>query len=156
VGKASNSMAKYPTIVVFWRSLHPFASSYFFLNRYCWSVERGEQNESGSALFTQAALGVDSSGNNLNGSILSGGPTYSTDVGVTQIPLTGQVNNFSMNFGGSDAASFAYAFPFDTLSNATLELWLKPNAGDWSSSGELQHRGIRTDSTSIGAVTNFA
>jgi hypothetical protein len=37
-----------------------------------------------------------------------------------------------MNFGTSDAASFAYAFPFDTLSNATLELWLNPNAvPDW-------------------------
>jgi hypothetical protein len=73
---------------------------------------------------------IDSSGNNLNGSIFSGAPTYSTDVGVTQIPQTGQVNKFSMNFDGSSAASFAYPFPLDTPNDATLELWLKPNADE--------------------------
>jgi len=32
-----------------------------------------------------------------------------------------------MNFSFSDAATFGYAFPLQTLTNATLELWSNPN-----------------------------
>jgi hypothetical protein len=70
---------------------------------------------------------IDSSGNNLNGTILSGGPAYNASVPVTEIPQTGQVNQLSMNFGFNDAANFGYEFPFQTLTNATLELWVNPN-----------------------------
>ncbi len=70
---------------------------------------------------------TDSSGNNLDGTILFGGPIYSPNVPVMQIPQTGQVDSFSMSFGFGDAASFDYEFPFQTLTNATLELWLNPN-----------------------------
>src|SRR5947208_11711631 len=63
---------------------------------------------------------VDSSGNNRDGSLFSGFPTYSANVPVAQIPQTGETNNFSMNFGGPDVVSFAYAFPFQTLTNATM------------------------------------
>jgi hypothetical protein len=57
---------------------------------------------------------VDSSGNNLNGSLLSGNPTYSSNV-----PVGG--GNFSLQLGTNDSLSFGYAFPFQTLTNATLQ-----------------------------------
>src|SRR5262249_22103485 len=62
---------------------------------------------------------VDSSGNNLNGSILAGTPTYSSNV-----PVGG--GNFSLQLGTSDALSFNYAFPFQTLTDAKLEFWVNP------------------------------
>jgi hypothetical protein len=61
----------------------------------------------------------DSSGNGLNGSTLSGAPTYSSNT-----PVGG--GNFSLQLGVSDSASFTYAFPFQTLKDATLQFWVNP------------------------------
>ena len=76
---------------------------------------------------------VDSSGNNLNGSIFSGSPTYNASIAVTQLAVTGQVNNFSLNLVSPDSASFNYPFPFQLLNNATLEFWINPSpsSGAW-------------------------
>jgi hypothetical protein len=63
---------------------------------------------------------VDSSGNGLNGSVLSGAPTYSSNV-----PLGG--GSFSLALNSSDSASFNYAFPFQTLTDATLQFWAYPD-----------------------------
>jgi hypothetical protein len=80
----------------------------------------------------QATSIVDSSGNLLNGSILGAAPVYVTGVDITEVPQTRQANNFSMSFGVGQAASFAYAFPFNTLKDATLELWINPGTnGMW-------------------------
>ena len=64
---------------------------------------------------TAATSIVDSSGSDRNGTILAGFPTYNSNVPLAEIPIIGQVDNFSMNFGMGAAASFAYAFPFQTL-----------------------------------------
>lgn len=71
---------------------------------------------------------TDSSGNALDGAILAGFPTYAADVPNAQVPQTGATNNFSINYNGGDAVRFAYSFPFQTLANATMEFWFKPNA----------------------------
>jgi hypothetical protein len=65
---------------------------------------------------------VDSSGNGLNGTIFTGSPTYSAN-----IPPGG--GSFSGNFSNNDAAAFAYTFPFNTQTNATLQFWInRPSA----------------------------
>ena len=69
---------------------------------------------------------VNSSGHNLNGTILSGAPTFNSATPVSQIPLTGQTDTLSMQFGVADAASFSYPFPLQTLTNATVEVWVYP------------------------------
>ena len=69
---------------------------------------------------------VDSSGHNLNGAILSGAPTYNSAIPVSQIPLTGQTDTLSMHFGVGDAANFSFPFPFQTLTDATFEVWVNP------------------------------
>jgi hypothetical protein len=71
---------------------------------------------------------LDSSPNNLNGTIFGTAPTYNSGVDVTHVPQTGRVNNFSMTFNPAQAARFAYPFPFHTFSSATLEFWI--NATD--------------------------
>jgi hypothetical protein len=78
---------------------------------------------------------VDSSGNGLNGTILTGSPTFSSNV-----PPGG--GSFSGNFGSNDAAAFAYTFPFNTQTNATLQFWVNPgfstgHEGDifWTTTG---------------------
>src|SRR5215469_16447967 len=70
---------------------------------------------------------LDSTTAHRNGTILTGGPKYSWGVPVTQVPSTDQIDKFSMSFGTGDAARFAYEFPFQTLTNATLEFWVDPN-----------------------------
>ena len=78
---------------------------------------------------------VDSSGNGLNGTILTGSPTFSSNG-----PPGG--GSFSGNFGSNDAAAFAYTFPFNTQTNATLQFWVNPgfstgHEGDifWTTTG---------------------
>ena len=71
---------------------------------------------------------VDSSGNGLHGTVI-GGPAYRTDKFGSTVPKTGAANSFSMNFSSSAAASFDYAFPFNTQTNATVEFWINPEVG---------------------------
>lgn len=64
---------------------------------------------------------VDSSGNNLNGSILTGAPTYNSTA-----PLGGGPHSISLSTGSSMV--FNYAFPFNVLTNATLQFWINPSS----------------------------
>ncbi len=61
----------------------------------------------------------DSSGNNNNGSVLSGSPSFSSSH-----PSGG--NSTSLQLGSSDSVIFGYEFPFQTLTNATLQFWVNP------------------------------
>ena len=69
---------------------------------------------------------VDSGTGRHNGTILAGSPTFSSQVPVPIIPHTGKTDNFSLQFATGDAASFAFEFPFQTLTAATLEFWVNP------------------------------
>jgi hypothetical protein len=83
--------------------------------------------ESGTAGQVAARI-VDSSPNHLNGSVLAGAPTYSAMVPVGTIPQTHRSNSLSIRFGAKDALKFAYAFPFETQPDATLEFWVNPTS----------------------------
>jgi hypothetical protein len=61
-----------------------------------------------------------------NGSVLAGSPTFSSSVPSATIPQTGQTDTKSVVLGGSDAISVGSPFPFDTLTNATLEFYVNP------------------------------
>jgi hypothetical protein len=91
-----------------------------------------ETGPSGAAITSV----VDSSGNGLNGTIFTGSPTFSSNV-----PPGG--GSFSGNFGSNDASAFAYAFPFNTQTNATLQFWANPS----SIGQESDLFWTRTDST---------
>jgi len=83
--------------------------------------------ETGPAGATASSI-VDSSGNGNTGTIFAGAPKYNSSVPVNPIPATGAANLFSLSLGTADAASFAYAFPFNSLANVTLEFWVRPTA----------------------------
>jgi hypothetical protein len=68
----------------------------------------------------------DSGANNQPASILAGSPAFSANVPSATVPQTGAPNNASLSFATSDSLALNYAFPFDTLTNATLEFYLKP------------------------------
>jgi hypothetical protein len=70
---------------------------------------------------------VDSSPSRLNGTILTGGPKFSATVPVSIVPATDASDKFSLSLGVGDSGKFSYKFPFQTLVNATLELWVKSN-----------------------------
>jgi hypothetical protein len=98
--------------------------------------------ESGPAGATGMTI-VDSSGNNNDGTIFAGSAVYSSNVPVALIPQTGQANTMSLDLTTGDAAFFNYEFPFQTLTNATVELWINPStaspSGDydffWTTTG---------------------
>jgi hypothetical protein len=85
---------------------------------------RFEDGPSGSV----ASSITDSSGNGNTGAVLSGGPRYNSSVPISPIPQTGAPDLLSLSFGTGDSAAFNYAFPFDTLTNATLEFWVDPTS----------------------------
>ena len=60
--------------------------------------------------------------------LFAGSPGFSSSVPVSTIPQTGQTDTMSLSLGTGDALSFSYAFPFDTLTNATLEFYVKPTS----------------------------
>ena len=66
----------------------------------------------------------DSTGNKPNGSVFSSSTPNAT------IPLTGAPNKSSVTLSRNDSIAFNYAFPFDSLTNATLEFYVKPAAKD--------------------------
>ncbi len=70
---------------------------------------------------------IDSSPSDLDGTILTGGPKFNTTVPVSIVPATDARDKFSLSLGSGDAAQFSYEFPFQTLANATLELWVNPS-----------------------------
>jgi hypothetical protein len=43
-----------------------------------------------------------------------------------QVPQTGQADTLSLSFDFQTTILFGYEFPFQTLTNATLELWINP------------------------------
>lgn len=69
---------------------------------------------------------IDSTLAHRNGTILAGGPKYSWGTPVTMVPKIDKLDHFSMSCGTGDAARFGYKFPFQTLTNATLEFWAFP------------------------------
>jgi Concanavalin A-like lectin/glucanases superfamily len=74
---------------------------------------------------------VDSSGNGNNGAPFGSDPQYNSSVPFAQVPQTGQTDTSSAAFvdnlgGGTVSAVFGYEFPFNTKTNATLELWFDP------------------------------
>jgi len=70
----------------------------------------------------------DSTGNaSQNGTMSSGSASYSSTVPGATVPQTGQSNTQSISLGASNYPLFNYAFPFDTLANATLEFWVNPS-----------------------------
>src|SRR5579863_4257700 len=88
--------------------------------------------ETGPAGATATSI-IDSTLGHHNGAILTGGPKYSSAVPVTTVPSTDKVDRFSMSFATGDSASFAYEFPFQTLTDATLEFWVEPNLSNHES-----------------------
>lgn len=77
---------------------------------------------------------TDSGPNNLTGAVLSGAtaPTYDASVGTHALASVRAANNLSAKFNSpTDALAFNYAFPFNTLTNATIEFWFKPTNSFW-------------------------
>jgi hypothetical protein len=115
--------------------------------------------ESGPAGATGNTI-VDSSGNSNDGTIFVGSAVYSSNVPVAHIPQTGQANTMSLDVAMGDAAFFDYEFPFQTLPNATVELWINPatttSGGDedffWTTtgSGDLNRFNIHFFSGTVG------
>ena len=74
-------------------------------------------------------------------SVLAGSSAFSADIPLATIPQTGLSNTKSLALTTADALVFDYAFPFDTLANATLEFYVKPLAADsdqdlfWTTTG---------------------
>jgi hypothetical protein len=63
-----------------------------------------------------------------NGAVLSGSPAFSSNVPGATVPQTGAANTKSASLGTSDSLVFGYAFPFDNLTNATLEFYVNPSS----------------------------
>jgi hypothetical protein len=76
-----------------------------------------------------------------NATVLAGSPTFSSTVPAATIPQTELSDTKSLSMATSDALLFSYAFPFDTLTNATLEFYIDPSSvsseGDvfWTTTG---------------------
>ena len=99
------------------------------------AISRAVENASATIAYYRFEAGpegatatsiIDSTLAHRNGTILAGGPKYSWGIPVTMVPKTDKLDHFSMSFGTGDAASFGYEFPFQTLTNATLEFWANP------------------------------
>jgi hypothetical protein len=65
-----------------------------------------------------------------NATAVSGSPaaTFSSNVPNPTIPATGAANTASISLTSSTALQFNYAFPLNTLTNATLEFYVDPSA----------------------------
>jgi uncharacterized protein (TIGR03437 family) len=61
-------------------------------------------------------------------SVLTGTPAFNGSVPAAAIPRTGQSNTASLSLNTSAALVFNYVFPFNTLTNATLEFYVKPSS----------------------------
>jgi virginiamycin B lyase len=97
--------------------------------------------ENGTAGATATGSGsiVDSTGNQ-NGTP-SGTVTYSSDVPLST--LGGVANTLSANFAANGAVQFPGAFPLNSLTNATLEFYVKPTG----TISEMDILWTRTDSS---------
>jgi len=69
---------------------------------------------------------IDSGTGAHNATVLAGSPTFSSSVPAATIPQTGQSDTKSLSMATADALLFSYAFPFDSLTNATLEFYVDP------------------------------
>src|SRR5271157_4367271 len=97
--------------------------------------------ENGTAGATATGNGsiVDSMGNQ-NGTP-SGAVTYSSDVPLSTV--AGAANKLSLQLGTSGSVQFPAAFPLNSLTNATLEFYIKPTG----TASEMDFLWTRTDST---------
>jgi uncharacterized protein (TIGR03437 family) len=84
---------------------------------------------------------LDSSGSGNHGTP-SGFLTYRSDVPAATLPVINAANARSLEFGATGVVRFTSAFPLNTLTNATLEFWVKPGGG----SGEMDVLWTRSDS----------
>jgi hypothetical protein len=66
------------------------------------------------------------SGSGGNTPVLNGTLTFSSNVPTTTIPQTGQADTASLSLDSSTYLTFSYDFPFDTLTDATLEFYVDP------------------------------
>ena len=99
----------------------------------------------------------DLSGNNNNGTVAGEILLYNKNVPFAQVPQTGQADTTSALFASLSAPVFGYEFPFNTLTNATLELWVLPNNSPKRIlSGERATRAIQTGSISISQLPVYA
>jgi hypothetical protein len=71
---------------------------------------------------------IDSSTHPRKGAVLSGAPDYSSAVPVSTIPQTGEVDKYSLSMATGDSLVFNYPFPFQTLTDATIEFWVYPSS----------------------------
>src|SRR5574341_1380112 len=86
-----------------------------------WRFEEG--TDGGAAAGAGSILDVSPSANHATP---SGSPTYRAEVAVSPIPATDAANSLSLEFDDvSDKVTVGTAFPFNTLTDATLEFWLK-------------------------------
>ena len=86
-----------------------------------WRFEEGAANSvaSGSGAILDSSSSAD------NGTPV-GTPTYRADVPVNPVPRTGAANTLSLQFDGSpDGVVYSSSFPFNVLTDATIEFWMK-------------------------------
>jgi hypothetical protein len=89
-----------------------------------WRFEEGSPNMAASGADTI----LDSSGNNLNGTPI-GGPVYRSSVAENPIPLTGQANQLSLDFDGTDQRIFIPDNPLCALTHSlTVEAYINVGA----------------------------
>lgn len=100
------------------------------------------ENGTAGAAATAAGSILDSTGTTANNGSPSGSPTYSSNVPVTTVPLTGGANTVSLQFMGNQIVTFGSQFPLNTLTNATLEFWFNP-----ANTSQQDIFWTRTDST---------
>ncbi|MCE5307753.1 MAG: FG-GAP-like repeat-containing protein [Acidobacteriales bacterium] len=62
------------------------------------------------------------------GSVLAGTPSFNGNVPAAVIRRTGQANTASLSLNTSTALVFDYPFPFNTLTNGTLEFYVNPSS----------------------------
>ncbi len=110
--------------------------------------------ENGTANATAAGSGsiVDSMGSGQNGTP-SGTVTYSSDVPLSTVG--GAADTLSLNLATSGSVQFPGAFPLNSLTNATLEFYIKPTG----TGSEMDFLWTRTDSNdanrfNMGVVTS--
>jgi uncharacterized protein (TIGR03437 family) len=96
------------------------------------------ENGTAGAAATGSGSIVDSAGNQ-NGTP-SGAVTYSSDVALSTVG--GAANKLSLNLASNGSVQFPGAFPLNSLTNATLEFYIKP-----AGTGLMYFLWTRTDST---------
>jgi Concanavalin A-like lectin/glucanases superfamily len=70
----------------------------------------------------------DSSGNGNDATVLTGNPSYSSNVPVSVLPQTGMQNIQSLSLASGDSLMINSAFAFQSQTNATLQFWVDPSS----------------------------